>query len=114
MKKEIKVYKWAVDSNARLVDVMQSTAGALKIKLDAGEKLTEDNWLWLIDRVNFPCFVEKGCVSVLGWCFDFRPVLKLYVYKQYGHWEEMYAPNKTLLRKNTFGGSQIKYILEVK
>ena len=113
-KKEIKLYKWAVGSNARLEDVMQSTAGSFKVKLDAGEKLTEDNWLWLTHNVNFSCFVPKGCVSVLGWCFDFRPYLRLYVYKQYGHWVEAYAPNKTILRKSVTGGSQIKHILEVK
>ncbi len=113
-KKEIKLYKWAVDSNARLEDVLQSTAGRLKSKIENDERLTPDDWAWLIHNANFSICCGKGSVSVLGWCFDFRPVLKLYVYKQHGHWEEMYAPNKTLLRKNIFGGSQVKYILEVK
>ena len=114
MKKEIRLYKWASDSNARLEDVLQSTAGLFKSKLDAGEKLTEENWLWLTERVNTPAFVAKGCVSVLGWCYDFRPWLKLYVYRENGSWYEAYAPNKTILRKSITGGFSLKYILEVK
>ena len=113
-KKEIKLYKWVVDSNARLVDVMQSTAGRLKSKIENGEQLTPDDWVWLVHNANFSICCGKGCVSVLGWCFDFRSALKLYVYKQHGCWQEMYAPNKTILRKSVVGGSQLRHILEVK
>ena len=114
-KKEIKLYKWAVDSNARLEDVLHgSRAGLLKNKLDAGEKLSDTEWVWLTERINTPAFVSKGCVSVLGWCFDFRAWVKVYVVKRYGQWEEWYAPNKTILRKSMTGGSQVKHILEVK
>ena len=113
-KKEIKLYKWNIHSNACLEDVMSSTAGEIALKLERGEVLTRDNWLWLTSRVNTSAFAPRGCVSVLGWCFDFRSVLRLYVYKQHGVWEEMYAPNKSILRKSVVGGSQLRHILEVK
>lgn len=53
-----------------------------------------------------------GCYKLGGWCYDFREELKKYVYKQYGQWHEVYAPNKTLLRRATYG--RIDKILEVK
>ena len=58
---------------------------------------------------------QKGCISgvdnllrsglykLSGWAYDFRPFLKNYVYKQYGSWHEVYAPNKTMLREVTYG-----------
>jgi hypothetical protein len=42
--------------------------------------------------------LETGIYRLRGWAFDFRPFLRRFVYKQYGHWEEVYAPNKTALR----------------
>ena len=53
-----------------------------------------------------------GCYRIHGWSFDFIPYLKLYVYKQYGSWQESFAPNKTLLRKQVSGA--ITIIIEVK
>lgn len=69
-------------------------------------------------RYNDPCSMHlsnlkyHGCIKCMGWRYDFRDVLKRYVYKQHGFWYEVYAPNKTLLRKSTCG--KIDKILEVK
>ena len=46
---------------------------------------------------------HEGGVKFAGWFYDFRPFLKKYLYKQYGSWCEIYAPNKTLLRKSVYG-----------
>lgn len=53
-----------------------------------------------------------GILREMGWAYDFRKELKHYVYKQYDNWYECYAPNRTLLRKSTFG--RISKILEIK
>lgn len=52
-----------------------------------------------------------GVVKIGGYSYDFKPLLKKYVYKQYGGWTECYAPNKTLLRKSIYG--RINKIIEL-
>lgn len=53
----------------------------------------------------------SGCVKSLGYEYDFRDELRKFLVKQYGHWQEYYAPNKTLLRKNLYG--RIEQIVEL-
>jgi len=53
-----------------------------------------------------------GVYKLLGWKFDFRPIMKKFVVKQYGSWQEYWAPNKSLLRNSIYGS--IDKILEVK
>lgn len=45
----------------------------------------------------------SGIVKIMGYKYDFKPYLKKFLYKQYGQWNEVYAPNKTLLRKSIYG-----------
>jgi hypothetical protein len=40
-----------------------------------------------------------GYYKSMGYKYDFKPYLTLYLYKQHGDWHEGYAPNKTLLRQ---------------
>lgn len=47
--------------------------------------------------------ISYGVYKCMGYLFDFRPYLKKYLYKQYGEWNEAYAPNKTLLRRVIYG-----------
>lgn len=47
--------------------------------------------------------LQHGTYKLQGWAFDMREELKLYLVKQYGSWYERYAPNKTTLRKLTYG-----------
>ena len=66
---------------------------------------------------------DKGCFFGLdqlqryanyklsGWQFDFSAYLKLYLVKQYGSWQEYFAPNKTLLRRSLYG--RVDKIVEV-
>ena len=53
--------------------------------------------------------IRYGFYKLMGYKYDFKPFLKLYLYKQYGSWSEAYAPNKTMLR-SVIGGriEQIK------
>jgi hypothetical protein len=46
---------------------------------------------------------SEGVFRLAGWCFDFRPYLTRYLVKQHGQWAEAYAPNRTLLRRATYG-----------
>jgi predicted RNase H-related nuclease YkuK (DUF458 family) len=53
---------------------------------------------------SFLCDMHRwGFVKRMGYIYDLKPYLTKYVVKQYGHWQEYYAPNKTLLRKSIYG-----------
>lgn len=56
--------------------------------------------------------IKTGFYKIMGWRFDFRPFLKKFLYKQYGQWTEIYAPNKTAVRTVTYG--RIDKIVELK
>ena len=47
--------------------------------------------------------MHEGGIKSGGWFYDLRSVLKKYLFKQYGEWKEVYAPNKTALRKAVYG-----------
>ena len=55
---------------------------------------------------------SRGVYKEMGWGYDFRPNLKKFLVKQYGTWHEIYAPNKTLARKQFIG--KIDKIMEMK
>lgn len=46
---------------------------------------------------------KTGYYKLMGWAFDFRPFMRKFLVKQYGQWQEYYAPNKTLLRASLYG-----------
>lgn len=52
---------------------------------------------WLAENVRSNAYFRTS-VPLMGYRFDFSDVLKKYVVKQYGHWFEYYAPDKTSLR----------------
>ena len=56
--------------------------------------------------------VRTGHFRIMGWIFDFRPFLKLFLVKSGRSWDEVWAPNKTLARKITYG--RIDGIVEYK
>ena len=47
--------------------------------------------------------MSQGVYKIHGWCFNLRPFLKKFLYKQYGDWHEVFAPNKTALRSSVYG-----------
>lgn len=115
--KGVQVHVWKWNSESKDCDIASlretSRAGKVARKLESGECLPLEDWLWLLDAVNTPLSVPRGCLPLLGYSFDFRPYLRRYVYYQYGRWSEYYAPNRTLLRKSLYGGSAIRNIVEV-
>lgn len=52
----------------------------------------------------------NGAYKEMGYYYSFRTLLKLYVYKRYGTWYDIYALNKTNARK-LIGGRIEKIIL---
>lgn len=52
-----------------------------------------------------------GVYKSMGYAYDFRPHLKKFLYKQYGEWNECFAPNKTALRGVIYG--KIDKIVEI-
>lgn len=55
--------------------------------------------------------INNGCYKLMGYRYDFTPLLRKFLYKQYGDWREVYAPNKTMLRKVI--GGRIDKIVEI-
>ncbi len=110
----IYTYKFNKDSKTELSDLSSSHLWEIKTKIESGAKLSLDEKVWLNDQCNTSSCVPRGTAALLGWAFDFSDYLTRYVYLQYGRWQEYYAVDKTSLRKGIYGGSQIKYILEVK
>ena len=56
--------------------------------------------------------LSSGVYKRGGYRYDFRPLLKTYLYKQHGMWSEVYAPNKTSLRAVIHG--RIDKIVDLK
>jgi hypothetical protein len=56
--------------------------------------------------------LNSGVYKCMGYQYDFGPLLRKYLYKQYGMWSEVYAPNKTALRTVIHG--RIDKIVELK
>lgn len=46
---------------------------------------------------------REACIRLGGYRYDAHRFLRRYVVKQYGSWNEYYAPNKTLLRRSLYG-----------
>ena len=57
---------------------------------------------WLTRNVNSNTYF-KSAVPLQGWMFDFSDILRTYIVKQYGHWAEYKATDKTALRSFLYG-----------
>ena len=83
---------------------------ALRQRLNTGDKLTRDEKNWITENVNHNAYF-KSAVPLSGWRFDFSDVLKTYVVKQYGGYQEYRAIDKTSLRTMLYG--RIDRIIEI-
>src|SRR5690554_7856638 len=74
----------------------------LREKLNKGERLSRAEKNWIAEAVNRNVFFRKA-VPLMGYRFGFEDVLKAFVVKQYGSWQEYNAPDKTSLRSFIYG-----------
>ncbi|ULB34344.1 molybdenum ABC transporter ATP-binding protein [Proteiniphilum propionicum] len=88
----------------------ESKVFKLRVKLNNGEPMNRAEKNWLTENVRSNAYFRTA-VPLMGWRFDFSDVLKKYVVKQYDHWAEYYAPDKTSLRSVLFG--KIDQIVEI-
>lgn len=87
-----------------------SKAYQLRDKLNKGEKMNRAEKNWLAENVRSNSYFRTA-VPLMGYRFDFSDVLKKFVVKQYDHWFEYYAPDKTSLRSVLYG--RIDQIVEI-
>ena len=55
---------------------------------------------------------QSGYYRLMGWAYNFRPHMSLFVVKQHDHWQEEWAPNKTAIRNSTYGRIQAIVLLK--
>lgn len=104
----VKFVNWEVP---QLNSLMNSKAYALRSKLNTGGKMNRDEKNWLTKNVNSNAYF-KNAVPVMGWKFDFSDVLRRYLVRQYGNWNEYLAADATALRAMLYG--RIDKIIAVK
>ena len=81
-------------------------------------EILENPKKWLDNRMTGSKFnfgvnnlTSQAVYRQMGWAYDFRDYLKKYVYQKYGTWSQVYALNKTNVRKLI--GGKINKIIEV-
>lgn len=77
----------------------------LRKKLNNGEKMNREEKNRLTEEVNSNVYFKDSKDSVLlqGWKFSFSDVVHTFIVRQYGHWREYKAVDKTGLRKYLCG-----------
>ena len=74
----------------------------LREKLNNGGRMNREEKDWLTEKAcRNSCL--KSAVPLQGWKFDFSDILRTYIVKQYGHWTEYKATDKTGLRRYLYG-----------
>lgn len=80
-------------------------------------KLTEEEQKWentYFNELWHPETYHNGIFKLMGWAFNFRPLFKKFLVKfKYDGWREMYAPNRTFIRRNATHSSYILRIVEL-
>ena len=71
-------------------------------KINGGGRLNRAEKNYITEAVSKNGYSRHG-IPLLGWMYDFSPVLKRYLLKQYGQWYELYAVDKTALRYTVCG-----------
>ena len=74
----------------------------LRVKLNNGGQMNREEKDWLTEKVNSNTYF-KSAVPLQGWRFDFSDILRTYIVKQYEHWAEYKATDKTSLRNFLYG-----------
>lgn len=102
-----KFVKWDV---SELDTLKGSKVYQLREKVIAKEKLSREEKNWIVEKINTNSYF-KSSIPLLGYRFDFSEILKTYIVKQYGSYQEYRAIDKTSLRAMIYG--RIDKIIEV-
>jgi hypothetical protein len=102
-----KFVSWDIPELTTLVD---SKVYRLREKLNNGERLCRDEKNWITENVNRNSYF-KDAVPLMGYCFDFADILRTFIVKQYGSYQEYKAIDKTSLRAMIYG--RINRIIEI-
>ena len=94
-----KFVNWEVPT---LDELKGSKVYILREKLNNGGRMNREEKDWLTEKVNSNTYF-KSAVPLQGWKFDFSDILRTYIVKQYGHWTEYKATDKTALRNFLYG-----------
>lgn len=103
-----KFVKWNVPE---LQSLENSKAYRLREKLNKGDRLNRTEKNWISKEVNDNSYF-KSSIPLQGYRFDFSDILKTYIVKQYGHYQEYRAIDQTSLRALIYG--RIDKIIEDK
>lgn len=101
-----KFVKWDVPGLEELKD---AKAVRLRRRIDNGGRLTRREKDWLTEAVNHNTYFKRA-VPVRGWCVPFTDVLRRFLVRQYGSWQEMWATDRTAIRNTVYG--RIEEIVE--
>lgn len=75
-------------------------------KLISGQSLTPEEKLYITERLYGVGGSHSSMYKLMGFCAPFYKVFPKILVKQYDHWQEYYAPNKSTLRKVLYGHIQ--------
>lgn len=103
----VKFVKWDIPA---LTTLAGSRVYGLRERLDKGDKISREEKNWITENVNKNAYF-KSAIPLSGWRFDFSDILKTYVVKQYGHYQEYRAVDKTSLHTMLYG--RIEHIIEI-
>lgn len=101
-----KFVKWDIP---KLESLRSSKVYALREKVNSGEKLEREEKNWITEKVNHNSYF-KSAIPLQGYCFDFSDILKTFVVKQCGQYQEYKAIDRTSLRAILYG--RIEKIIE--
>lgn len=96
------IYKFVKHDVPPLEDIRGSAAYRIYEKMKSGMKLTREEKNYITRSVNSNCFFRDS-VPVMGWRFNFSPILRTYLVNQYGRWSEYKAVDATSLRAYLYG-----------
>lgn len=103
-----KFVKWDVPE---LDTLKGSKVYQLREKVNAEERLSREEKNWITENINRNSYF-KNAIPLSGYRFDFSEILRTYIVKQYGSYQEYKAVDKTSLRAMIYG--RIDKIIEVK
>lgn len=102
------VHKFVPYDVPALDSLSGNPAYLLRKKLNDGRKMTREDKDYLTKAVNTNTYSKSG-IPVMGWLFNFSDVLRQFLVRQYGQWQEYRAVDKTALRNFLFGKIEAMY-----